>query len=342
MNPAKPVTGHDAPPASADPSEAGAMLSGDAVARLGSLAVLRASGADALSFLQGQLTADVGEVGPAASRLAAWCSPKGRVLATFRLLADPAGGGYLLVCERWFVAKLLARLRMFILRADARIDDASDAIGVAGIAGTRALPDRAAAWARTAGVDDAAVFEETAIARAPGRHPRFIVAGPHLSIASIAAPREVRVRRAGDGAWRLADICAGVACIGEDTSDAFLPQMLNLDRLRAVSFEKGCYVGQEIVARTQHLGRIKRRACVGRTDAAVAAGDPIVDAARGEAPKVGEVVAAQPHPDGGQAAFVVLNLDSAASPALRVGRSGGAPMRVSPPDSMESSGRIRP
>ena len=317
---------------------AGAMLRGEAVARLGSLAVLRASGADALSFLQGQLTADVGEVDAAASRLAAWCSPKGRVLATFRLLADPAGGGYLLVCERWFVAKLLARLRMFILRADARIDDVSGELGVAGIAGTRALPDRVAAWARTAGADDAAVFEETAIARAPGRHPRFIVAGPHLSIASIAAPREDRVRRADDRAWRLADICAGVACIGEDTSDAFLPQMLDLDRLRAVSFEKGCYVGQEIVARTQHLGRIKRRACVGRTDAAVAAGDPIVDAARGEAPKVGEVVAAQPHPDGGHAALVVLNLDSAASPALRVGRSGGAPVRVSPPDSLEPSG----
>ena len=338
MNPAESANNHDAPPASADAGAAGAMLSGEAVARLGSLAVLRASGADALSFLQGQLTADVGEVGPAASRLAAWCSPKGRVLATFRLLADPAGGGYLLVCERWFVAKLLARLRMFLLRADARIEDVSGTIGVAGIAGTRALPDRAAAWARTAGVDDAAVFGKIAMARAPGRHPRFIVAGPHLSIASIAAPRKGRVQRADDGAWRLADICAGVAPIGEATSAAFIPQMLNLDRLRAVSFEKGCYVGQEIVARAQHLGRIKRRAFVGRTDTAVATGDPIVDAARGEAPKVGEVVAAQPHPDGGHAAFVVLDIEAASSPALRVGRSGGAPIRISPPDSMEPSG----
>ena len=314
------------------------MLSGDAVARLGSLAVLRASGADALSFLQGQLTADVGEIGPAVSRLAAWCSPKGRVLAMFRLLADPAGGGYLLVCERWFTGKLLARLRMFILRSHARIDDVSGELGVAGIAGARTLPDRAATWARAASVDDAAVFAGTAIARAPGRHPRFIVVGPHVSIASIAAPREDRVRRAGDDAWHLADVCAGVTRITEDTSDAFVPQMLNLDRLRAVSFEKGCYVGQEIVARAQHLGRIKRRAFVGRTDAAIATGDPIVDAARGEAPKVGEVVAAQPHPDGGSAACVVVNLESASSPALRVGRSGGPPIRISPPGYMEPSG----
>ena len=340
MNPAESADLHHAPPASADAGAAGAMLAGDAVARLGTLAVLRASGADALSFLQGQLTADVGEVGAAASRLAAWCSPKGRALATFRLFAAPAGGGYLLVCERWFVAKLLARLRMFILRADARIDDVSGEIGVAGVAGARALPDRAAAWARTADVDDAATFEETVVSRAPGRHPRFIVVGPHVSIASLAAPRDGRVRRAGDDAWRLADICAGVAPIGEGTSDAFIPQMLNLDRLRAVNFEKGCYVGQEIVARAQHLGRIKRRVFVGRTDAdaAVAAGDPIVDAARSEAPKVGEVVAAQPHPDSGSAACVVVNLESASSPALRVGRSGGAPIRISPPDYMALPG----
>ena len=338
MHPAGHTRDHDTPPASADAGGAGAMLSGDAVARLGSLAVLRASGADALAFLQGQLTVDVGEVGPAASRLAAWCSPKGRVLAMFRLLADPAGDGYLLVCERWFVAKLLARLRMFILRADARVDDVSGEIGVAGIAGTRALPDRAAAWARAADVDDAATFEETAITRVPGRHRRFIVAGPHVSIVSVAAPRDDRVRRAGDGAWRLADICAGVTPIGEDTSDTFLPQMLNLDRLRAVSFEKGCYVGQEIVARTQHLGRIKRRACVGRTDAAIAAGDPIVDAARGEAPKVGAVITAQPHPDGGYAACVVLDLESASSPALCVGRSGSAPIRISTPGYMALPG----
>ena len=314
------------------------MLSGDAVARLGSLGVLRASGTDALSFLQGQLTADVGEVGAAASRLAAWCSPRGRVLATFRLLAEPAGGGYLLVCERWFAAKLLARLRLFILRADVRIEDVSGEVGVAGVAGTRALPDRAAAWAQTAEVDDATAFGEIVIARVPGRHRRFVVAGPHVSIASLAAPREGRVQRADDGAWHLADICAGVARITEDTSDGFLPQMLNLDRRRAVSFEKGCYVGQEIVARTQHLGRIKRRAYVGRTDAAIAARDPIVDAAGGEAPKVGEVVAAQPHPDGGSAACVVLNIESAASPALCVGPDGGAPIRIAPPDDMAPSG----
>ena len=111
--------------------------------------MLRVSGGDARVYLQGQLTADVGEVGVSASRLAAWCSPKGRVLALFRLFADPAGG-YRIICERWVAATLLARLRMFILRSDVRIDDAGDALEVAGVTGVLALPDPLATWARTA------------------------------------------------------------------------------------------------------------------------------------------------------------------------------------------------
>ena len=336
MNPAENITDRDAPATTASCNDSGAMLAGDAASMLDFLAVLRVSGADALEFLQGQLTADVGEVGATTSRLAAWCSPRGRVLAVFRLLAEPAGG-YLMVCERWFAAKLLARLRMFILRADARIDNVSDELDVAGIGGTLALPERAAEWARTAEVDDTARFEEIAIARVPGRHRRFVVVGPRDSMASVATPRSRRVRPADIGAWHLADICAGVARITEDTSDAFLPQMLNLDRLRAVSFEKGCYVGQEIVARSQHLGRIKRRVYVGRTVSA-ARGDPIVDAAPGRASKVGDVIAAEPHPDDGLAACVVLNLDSAPSPTLRVGGSDGPPIRLSSPDYVESPG----
>ena len=337
MNPAEHIAVHDAPAAPADIDGARAMLSGDAISALDFLVVLRISGVDALAYLQGQLTADVGEVKATTSRTAAWCSPRGRVLTVFRLLAGPPGE-YLVVCERWFVEKLLAHMRMFILRKDVRIDDVSDALCVAGAAGTLALPDKAAAWAQTADVDDAAVFEEITIARVPGRHRRFVVVAPPACIASIGSPRAAaRVQCASAGAWRLADICAGVARITEDMSDAFVPQMLNLDRLRAVSFEKGCYVGQEIVARAEHLGRIKRRACVGRT-AAAARGDPIVDMADGEASKVGIVVAAEPHPDGGSAACVVLNIESAGSSTLHVGRSDGAPIRLSSPDYMESCG----
>ena len=306
------------------------MLAGDAVSSLDYLTVLRVSGGDAVEWLQGQLTADLADVGASTSRIAAWCSPRGRVLAIFRVLADPAGG-YRLVGERWFTAALLARLRMFILRSDVRIDDAANTLGVAGVAGARALPDRFEAWAATAGVDDAATIGEMAVTRVPGRHRRFMVAGPHDRIASITSRRPASgVAQAGPDAWRLADICAGVARVSETMSDTFLPQMLDLERIGGVSFEKGCYVGQEIVARVQHLGRVKRRAYVGRTSEA-AEGDAIVDTSADGAPKVGEVVAAEPHPDGGSAAFVVLDTDSARSPGLHARGPDGPPIRVSSP-----------
>ena len=337
MSHSEPVTAREPSPALAGLEESDAMPGGEAVARLDFLTVLRVSGDDALPWLQGQLTADVSEVDARTSRLAAWCSPKGRVLAVFRLFADSTDG-YRMVCERWFAASLLTRLRMFVMRSDVRIDDAGDAFGVAGItgtAGTHALGDRIARWAGTAEVDDAAGFEDMTIARVPGTHRRFIVTGPAARVAAVASPRaDGEERQASSRAWHLADIHAGVARITAPTSDAFLPQMLNLDHLRAVSFEKGCYVGQEIVARAQHLGRVKRRAYVGRTAASVAAGDPIVDDAHDGAPKVGEVVSAESSPAGGSIACAVLGTASAHSPALRVGRSDGAPIRVRLPDYM--------
>ena len=337
MSHSESVTAREPSSAPADFEESDAIPGAEAVGRLDFLTVLRISGHDALPWLQGQLTADVSEVDTRTSRLAAWCSPRGRVLGVFRVLAD-ASDGYRMVCERWFAASLLARLRMFIMRSDVRIDDAGDAFGVAGIigtAGTHALPDRIARWAGTAGIDDAAGFEDMTIARVPGTHRRFIVIGPVARVAAIASSRtDAEVRHASPRAWHLADIRAGVARITAPTSDAFLPQMLNLDHLRAVSFEKGCYVGQEIVARAQHLGRVKRRAYVGRTAAAAATGDPIVDAGQHGAPKVGEVVSVESSPDGGSVACAVLATASAHSPALRVGRSDGAPIRVRPPDYM--------
>ena len=316
------------------------MPGGEAVGRLDFLTVLRISGGDAFPWLQGQLTADVSEVDTRTSRLTAWCSPRGRVLAVFRLLAD-SSDGYRMVCERWFAASLLARLRMFIMRSDVRIDDAGDAFrvaGIAGTAGTHVLPDRIAQWAGTAEVDDATGFEDMTIARVPGPHRRFIVTGPAARVAVVASSRRGGdVRQANPRTWHLADIRAGVARITAPNSDAFLPQMLNLDHLRAVSFEKGCYVGQEIVARAQHLGRVKRRAYVGRTAATVATGDPIIDAGQDGAPKVGEVVSVESSPGGGSAACAVLGTAHAHSPALRVGRSDGVPIQVRPPDYMMPS-----
>ncbi len=329
MKPAEPAAMTE-PAAAAGVEKVDAMLAGNAISPLDFLTVLRVSGGDALTWLQGQLTADLAEIDTTTSRIAAWCSPKGRVLAIFRVFADPEGG-YRLVCERWFTAALLARLRIFILRSDVRIDDAGATLGVTGVAGAGTLSGRLGTWAKTAEVDAAATIGEVVVARVPGRHRRFMVTGPLDHIASIVSSAPAGgVRRAEAGAWRLADIRAGVARVSATMSDAFLPQMLNLERFGGVNFDKGCYVGQEIVARAQHLGRIKRRAWVGRTGMATE-GDAIVDGAADGAPKVGDVVAAEPYPDGGNAVFVVLNTTSAHSPGLRARGPDGPSVRISSP-----------
>ena len=161
---------------------------------------------------------------------------------------------------------------------------------------------------------------------------------PRPSRRSIQPRVDGGIQYGSSDAWHLSDLCAGIARITARTSGTFLPQMLNLDRLRAVSFEKGCYVGQEIVARTQHLGRIKRRAFIGRSAATIATGDAVLDVSRDGAPRVGDVVSAEPRPGGGSVALVVLDTASAGSATLRVGRSEGSPILISSADAVESPG----
>ena len=187
MSSADHIVGRDRSTSQAGHGGAGETPAGDAMFRLDFLSVLRVAGGDAHAWLQGQLTADMSEVGAATSRLAAWCSSKGRVLAIFRVLADP-GGGYLVVSERWFTASLLARMRMFIVRSNVRIDELGNDFGVVGVAGTRALPVGAHAWAGTAEVDDAFAFEDLTITRVPGRSRRFLVVGLRERTESLASP----------------------------------------------------------------------------------------------------------------------------------------------------------
>jgi folate-binding protein YgfZ len=216
-------------------AEALAALSGNAIFDLRHFALISVHGDDAEDFLQGQLTNDVGEVTATRAQLSAWCSPKGRVLTCFLVFRHD--GRLLLQLPDTLLEQTLKRLRMYVLRAKAILESADDSLARFGLVGEDAasclrdllgdLPEHA---------DDVRRFEHVTIIRLRGGRPRYEIVGA-----------------------QLLDIEAGIANIGPDTSDSFVPQMINLDRIGGVSFTKGCYVGQEIVARTQHLGRIKRR-----------------------------------------------------------------------------------
>jgi folate-binding protein YgfZ len=243
------------------------------------LGVIRFTGADAATFLQGQLSNDTRRLAAGAPLLAAYSTPQGRVVAMLRLI--PHSTGILAILPREMVLPTMERLRKFVLRAKVKIEDVSDQWSVAGYHGADALradgfePPAAAAAEHAApehAAPDYAERDGVGIARVGANDDRYWVvgpaAGPDLGVALAedapagGAPVEVApagLARSAEQAWRLADIRAGSPQVYAATSEMFVAQMLNLDRLDGISFTKGCYTGQEIIARTQHLGRIKRR-----------------------------------------------------------------------------------
>jgi folate-binding protein YgfZ len=221
------------------------------------LGVLRFSGPDAQSFLQGQLSNDTRRLAEGQGLLAAYSSPQGRVLALMHLL--PHSSGIIAILPRELLAPTLEGLRKFVLRAKVKIEDASELLSVWGQHGTHPLqslglaaPSPANGYVETDSIGVAAVNRD------PGRYWVIGAAemlAKHGLVQHERAPSSPGIERA----WRLADIRAGLPQIYLATRETFVAQMLNLDLLDGISFTKGCYTGQEIIARTQHLGRIKRR-----------------------------------------------------------------------------------
>ena len=227
--------------------------SGPRSGRLTHLGILRFTGPDASNFLQGQVTNDLKRLTANNTMLAAYLTPQGRVLALMHLL--PHSSGTLAILPRELMQPTAERLRKFVLRAKVKIEDPGESLLVAGCHGSAALgqaglpvPGEAGGYAELNGVGVARI----------GRETRYWVVAPPT--APLDAPDSGGCTAAMiERDWRLADIQAGLPQVYAATSEVFVAQMLNLDRLDGISFSKGCYTGQEIVARTQNLGRIKRR-----------------------------------------------------------------------------------
>lgn len=206
--------------------------------------LIRASGADARTFLQSQLTQDVLKLNENDVRLAGYCSAKGRMYAMFYIWAD--GETVYLLTQRSVMETVIKRLRMFVLRAKVMLEDVSDQYAISGYVGADAL-------AQQTRVTD-------------GDTVRLGILPAVVSEADAILPREIRIDSAPRSIesadielWQWLDIRAGIAHVTADISEAFVPQMMNLDRIGGVNFKKGCYPGQEIVARSHYLGKLKRR-----------------------------------------------------------------------------------
>lgn len=225
--------------------------------------VIRARGADAAKFLHGQLTQDVLLLGRTQARLAGYCSPKGRLLASF-VMWMPADDEVLLACHTSVLGATLKRLSMFVMRAQCRLSDATAEVHLTGVAGAAArdATDGLPVWGRR---DDAGgswirLPDVAGVARA-----WQVTATPPVSGADPHALT----------AWRQLEVDSGIVTIEAATVDQFVPQMLNFELIGAVNFQKGCYPGQEIVARSQYRGTTKRRTFLYACDAPIAAGQEV-------------------------------------------------------------------
>ena len=311
--------------ASRRPAEAAADC---ALCDLSHLGLIRAAGPEAAAFLQGQLTSDTRLISPTRAQLSAWCSPKGRMMASF--LAFQYGDDLYLQLGAERLETVLKRLRLYVLRTRVELSDASASLARVGLAGdcaTRILGDP------LPGEPFAALQRgDLAIVRLPGDRPRFEIVGPVGAVKAFWEQAEGRAVCATPELWSLLDIRAGVPTVFDETADAFVPQMVNLQLVDGVSFTKGCYTGQEVVARMQYLGKLKRRMYLANlaADRVPQPGEELYATGSESGQGAGKVVDARRSPAGGVEALVVVEAGSAEDGEVRLGGPDGPPLSFSP------------
>ncbi|HYQ71978.1 MAG TPA: folate-binding protein [Gammaproteobacteria bacterium] len=305
-------------------------VSGLVFADLGYHGVIAVHGADAGSFLHAQLSNDIGRLDTGHSQLNAYCTPKGRMLGLMRVFRQ--GESYYLRLPKDTLEPVIQRLRRYVLHADVTLEDASENFLRIGVSGEDALGELLAMAGQVPEEGGVIHSGDLSILSVPGIQPRFeVYAGSLQSAQALWDGLNVHGAPVGESAWRLLEILAGMPSVFAATAELFVPQMANLQLVDGVNFKKGCYPGQEIVARMQYLGTLKRRMYLGRIDTAPAPlpGDSLFSATDSTQP-VGRIVDAQPHPDGDIAALAILQIASADAGDVYLGASQGPVFRQHP------------
>lgn len=297
------------------------------VADASSLGAIAIAGPDSADFLQGQLSNDVKKLQPGHGQWTTFNSPKGRMLATPFLVREPDGDGYLAILARDLVEPLRKRLSMFVLRAKVRIAALPDSV-VLGIGGPGAADAVKAAFGATPDGSTVAAQGDVRIVHWPDG--RFVVVAPEPAARAAFEALSAHATPAGAQVWAWLGVRAGVPMITAATQDLFVAQTANWDALGGLDFRKGCYTGQEIVARTQHLGRLKERLFAFRTAAELPSpgtrlyGAPFGDQA------AGTVVDSAPDPEGGARFLAVAQIQAAGEGTMAIGAPDGSPATREP------------
>lgn len=292
-----------------------AALDGSLRCVLGDRGILAFRGADAAAFLHRQLSTDVAGLEPGDTRLTSYSDARGRLLFVGRLYAEPERLLLEVPAER--LEPLKQTLARFVLRADVHISDASAELARCGVTGQNAAMALHSLTGKLPSEpgESCSPLEGLRVVRLPGPRVRWALLGEPAAVQQAWDALEGHAATGGVGAWRLLEIEAGIPHVHEATAGHFVAQMLNLDRLGAIDFDKGCYPGQEVIARTHYLGRVKRRM---QLLYAPACSEPPAPAAPVSAAgsRIGEVVDAAATPDGGALVLATLQLDASGPFAL--------------------------
>lgn len=306
-------------------------LDADLSVPLPGLAVIELSGADALSFLSAQFTSDLHSLAQETSQISSWCTPQGRVLTVFRIYRYETSISLILPAEA--VAQTLGRLQRYVLRSRVEIENGTGRTALLGLSGPSAL-DRVMAVLGTAPeqIDEVVHAGTITAVRLPGRVSRCLILGSTDAIRAFQEHLPNNVMRGDPGSWTLLDVLAGIPVIVPTISEHFLPQMLNLDALGGLSFTKGCYPGQEVIARLRYRGSLKRRMHLASVLTSTVPEPGVRLFLGGSEPPtaVGEVVSAAAHPDGSIAVLAVVEIEAARSDAVHLHNVAGPILRFQP------------
>jgi folate-binding protein YgfZ len=296
----------------------------DGVAPLTHLGLIRAQGEEAAKFLHNQLTQDFLLMGAGEARLAGFCSAKGRLQASF-VGVKRSPTDILLICSRDLLAATLKRMSMFVMRAKLKLTDATDEFALYGLAGSaldQAIKKVATydhrAWAK-ADIDTQSLVN---LYPADGTARALLVAP-----VGTAPPQGQAMTQ---NLWDWSEVRSGITTVSLPIVEAFVPQMINYESVGGVNFKKGCYPGQEVVARSQFRGTLKRRAFLGHAVEPMKAGDEVF-LPTGEGQPCGTVAQAAAAPGGGFDAIVSMQISAFDAGDVRLGQVKGPVLTLTPP-----------
>lgn len=307
-------------------AERAAAMQGDVLVDLSHFGLVQVEGPDSQTFMQGQFTNDVRQVTADRSQLSGHLSPKGRLFNVFRLFQRD--GVYYLRMPADLVQPALERLRKYVLMSKVTLADAGDSLLRIGVSGPHAYARLSQELDRMPqAADEVAHGNGLTVIRVAGPHPRAEVYGDAATVKALWQRLSSVAKPAGASAWALLDIHAGLPNVYAANVEAFVPQMVNLQLVNGVSFRKGCYTGQEVVARMQYLGTLKRRMYLAHIDGAAvpAAGTELYCSNSDSGQGAGKVVDAQPAPGGGVDLLVVVQVSLLENnDDVRIGDATGA------------------